>query len=236
MIDRVLDDTERVALHGAIMQVNGVLSCSISTSSSTPSLLLLIARAKNARKKNGGVGGGGGGGGGGGSFFVPHSLSQIAIVYDPRRVGARTLRAVITDTTLCSPKLVDPDSANSSNSSISAQYMQQTAISVLLTIPIVLLSYVFDLIGPPLDVFEKELRPYFTVSMLIEWVLATAVLFGIGWPLFVSAYRGMRYQGIANFDVLVTLSATVAYGYSVASSVAMLVGRPFDCKLLSFMF
>ncbi|NTU52950.1 MAG: heavy metal translocating P-type ATPase [Chlorobiaceae bacterium] len=63
--------------------------------------------------------------------------------------------------------------------------------------------------------FQGMETHYRTAFQLISWVLSTPVIFYSGFPFLAGAFRSLRSGG-ANMDVLVSLGALSAYGYSVA--------------------
>jgi cation transport ATPase len=65
------------------------------------------------------------------------------------------------------------------------------------------------------------------VSTLVLFLLATPIQFAVGWPLYDSAYRALRYGHNANADTLVMLSTSIAYFYSIIATICALAGSDF---------
>ncbi|CUI15704.1 putative copper-transporting ATPase [Candidatus Protochlamydia naegleriophila] len=66
-----------------------------------------------------------------------------------------------------------------------------------------------------IQMIAKGLGYSFEVGSAWQWILATLVQFGCGWPLYLSAYRALKAKR-GNMDLLIVLGTTAAYSLSLA--------------------
>lgn len=92
---------------------------------------------------------------------------------------------------------VDADSA--------AGYRRRFLVAAILSVP-----WAIHMLGAP---FGAAIH----IPHWLQAVLAGAILFGPGWPFLASATRALRH-GHTNMDTLVSLGATLAYAYSLATA------------------
>ena len=83
-------------------------------------------------------------------------------------------------------------------------YLVRLVVAVILTIPILLLTFVF---------------PDTSWSMAVTWALTTPVVFYCGWPFIRSAAKA-AVHGSSTMDTLVAVGSLAAYGYSVWATLA----------------
>ncbi|KAG4433417.1 hypothetical protein IFR05_011103 [Cadophora sp. M221] len=136
---------------------------------------------------------------------------KLRISYMPKDVGARTL--------LRDPFFRSAQFAPAPTSRVVASGRQEacksfilTAISTLLTIPVLVLAY-------------ANLPDRRVVYGGISLVLATVVQL-VAHGFYIKAYKTLRYSGMIEMDMLVVLSTTIAYVYSVVAFGFMVAGNP----------
>ncbi|KAG2386248.1 hypothetical protein C9374_002694 [Naegleria lovaniensis] len=86
-------------------------------------------------------------------------------------------------------------------------------------ISLMLLVFVVPMMHELDAYLEQEIIQGLNRSVLLCWLLATPIQFYFGKPLYLSAYRALRYARKPNMDTLVMLSTTTAYLYSVVNVV-----------------
>lgn len=89
--------------------------------------------------------------------------------------------------------------------------------STIFTVPIFLISMVFNHIPVLWVCLESKVVNMLSLGTVLRWILATPVQFVIGWRFYAASYRALSH-GSANMDVLVALGTNTAYFYSVYTS------------------
>jgi Cu2+-exporting ATPase len=92
---------------------------------------------------------------------------------------------------------------------------RRTVISAVLSIPVLVLSW-------------APVQPHPIVYGAICLFLATCIQFGVGAPLYYTAFLTLFVQHILDMDVLVTLSCTIAYVFSLVAYAAQVAGHEFS--------
>ena len=156
-----------------------------------------------------------------------HSLD---VEYNPDVTGARVLLKVIS-LTGCPVALDSSSTLSPREDSIAIQrrnWRRRWWFSAFFCLPVVIVAFIFPAAGGAVgDAFSHELARGLTVSTLVLFLLATPIQFAVGWPLYDSAYRALRYGHNANADTLVMLSTSIAYFYSIIASICALAGSDF---------
>ncbi|KAH6712438.1 P-type ATPase-like protein [Leptodontidium sp. MPI-SDFR-AT-0119] len=136
---------------------------------------------------------------------------KIRISYMPKVVGARTL---LKDSFFRSAQFAPAPTSLAVASGRQEAYKSfiLTAVSATLTIPILVLAYA--------DLPDRRV-----VYGGISLVLATIVQF-VAHGFYIKAYKTLRYSGMIEMDMLVVLSTTTAYLYSVIAFSFMVAGKP----------
>ncbi|GJC78026.1 P-type cation-transporting ATPase [Colletotrichum liriopes] len=138
---------------------------------------------------------------------------MVRVTYDPAVIGARTLLDKIGPlTTGLAPPCDDPFIASGRK----RMYDQliKTALSAALTIPVVVLAW-----GEKLEPKTRS-----TVSV----VLATLVQFIAVPDFYKPAISSLVHSGVIEMDMLVVISITAAYVYSIVGFGFHMVDRPLD--------
>lgn len=148
-----------------------------------------------------------------------HQVTQVnkitaRIVYDPKVIGARD----IMDFYACfSPTLAPApeDPALTAGLKHIQMLLLRTLISALLTIPVLVMAWA------PLPAHPHA----YAITSLI---LATIVQSAIAGPFYGAAFKSLFFSGLIETDLLIVLSTTTAYVYSVVAFVYQMVGKPLD--------
>ncbi|KAI2611980.1 heavy metal translocatin [Hypoxylon sp. NC1633] len=136
----------------------------------------------------------------------------VRITFDPEVVGARDLvdKGFQTPVSLAP---LQPDPALAAGSKHVRHMGQMTLASILLTIPVLVLAWA------PL-----EARPvtYGSISL----ALATLVQGVIAGPFYPKALKSLIFSRVVEMDLLIVLSTTAAYTFSVVSFAYVVRGQP----------
>ena len=138
--------------------------------------------------------------------------SRIRVGYLPKTIGARDL---LNDPFFHSARLATPSppALIASGRAHLWKSFFMTLFSSVCTIPVLVLAWA------PLP--EAEML-YSTVSL----VLASIVQGVIAGPFYVSAFKTLFFSRMVEMDLLVVLSTTAAYTYSIAAYAYLIAGRP----------
>ncbi|KAH7348439.1 P-type ATPase-like protein [Rhexocercosporidium sp. MPI-PUGE-AT-0058] len=144
--------------------------------------------------------------------MIPLGREKIRISYMPKAIGAR---ALLSDPFFQSAQFAPPPTSRAVASGRQEAYKSfiLTAISATLTIPVLALAYA--------DLPEREFVVYGGISL----VLATMVQF-VAHGFYTKAYKTLRYSRVIEMDMLVVLSTTAAYVYSVVAFGFKVAGNP----------
>lgn len=96
------------------------------------------------------------------------------------------------------------------------QYYESFKWSLVLTVPVFLLSMVFMYIPITKRLLDTKIVNMMGVGELLRWMLSTPVQFIIGRRFYTGSFKAIR-RGSANMDVLIALGTNAAYFYSVYS-------------------
>ena len=134
------------------------------------------------------------------------------ITYNPRVVGARDLleKGFGTPLSLAPPST---DHAASADTDHFRESLCMTSLSVLLTIPVLVMAWA------PLP---SHRIAYGSTSLS----LATMIQFIIAGPFYPKALKALLFSGMIEIDLLIVISTTTAYVYSVVAFVYEVNGQP----------
>jgi Cd2+-exporting ATPase len=136
----------------------------------------------------------------------------VRITYDARVIGARTLLDSCFDRSL---RLAVP--RGSSELESGKKHVRTTAcitlVSAVLTIPVLVLAW-------------APLTPRPIVYGAVSLALATVVQFAVAGPFYPSALRALVFTHVIEMDLLIVLSTSMAYIFSVVSFAYQIVGQP----------
>ncbi len=139
--------------------------------------------------------------------------TTVTISFDPKIVGARissNTAGLVAQSALAPPR-IDPTLEAGSRHVRSVGYM--TLLSACLTIPVLVLAWA-PLPDRPLEYGSASLA------------LATLVQLFIAGPFYPKALKAFIFSRVIEMDLLVVLSTSTAYVYSVVSFGYLVAGRP----------
>ena len=155
-----------------------------------------------------------------------HSKEPLVLIdYNPQIIGPRTLLNFINE--LGYDACISSEKAGPSKVE-SNIWKYPLSLSVVLCIPVVLISFIFPTSSTLKAAFNSKVVSGLSVETLLVWMLATPIQFWVGKPLYVSAYKALRYTRAANVDTLVMLSTSTAYFYSVISAIISMADSSYD--------
>lgn len=135
---------------------------------------------------------------------------RIRISYTPKCIGARTL---LEDPFFQSAQFAPAPTSRiaASGRTESKKYLLLTAIATVLTIPVLVLAY-------------AKMPGNKVVYGSVSLVLATLVQL-LAYGFYIRAYKTLRYSRMIEMDMLVVLSTSAAYVYSVVAFAFMVTGH-----------
>ena len=136
---------------------------------------------------------------------------RALILYNPHVVGARDLLEKSFGTPLSLGPLNSDQVATDAGHLRRALYM--TLLSMLFTVPILIMAW-------------APLPPHTIAYGCISLVLATIVQFIVAGPFYPKALKALLFSGMIEMDLLIVISTTTAYIYSVVAFVYEVRGRP----------
>ncbi len=142
----------------------------------------------------------------------PVDKKTVRVVYDPKVIGARDLIEHGWETPLeLAPPQPDPTLAAGNKHVRNIGYM--TLLSIVLTIPVLVMAWA------PLP--EREIA-YNSASL----ALATIVQVVIAGPFYPKALKALVFSQVIEMDLLIVLSTSAAYIFSVVSFGYLVAGKP----------
>lgn len=139
------------------------------------------------------------------SARVSLALSRATIHYEPKRVGMNTILERIEKLGYgATDQLSNPHTGIEAES---GAYRFRFIIAACLSLPL-LWAMVVHIVDLPMG-----WTPALLMNPVFQWVLATLLQFGVGYPFYYGAYQALVHR-TANMDTLVALSTSVAYFYS----------------------
>jgi Cu+-exporting ATPase len=148
------------------------------------------------------------------SATVSFADSQVRIAYDPTGIDREQLADVIRQTGF--QVLEEDDQANADDQRLSRETVRLW-VAVALTVPLFALS-----MGRDFGIWGQWAHADWV--NLLMFGLATPVQFFVGWEFYIRGYRSLRNR-FANMDVLVSMSTTVAYSFSVVVMILLWLGN-----------
>ena len=138
--------------------------------------------------------------------------NTLRVTYNPRMVGARDLLADPYFLAARLAPLAAPPTVASSQAKI-RQTLLRTIFSTLLTIPVLILAW-------------APLMEHYILYGAISLGLATIIQIFIAGPFYPAALRTLIYSRMVEMDLLVVLSTSAAYIYSVIAYGYQAAGKP----------
>ncbi|GAM23136.1 hypothetical protein SAMD00019534_063110 [Acytostelium subglobosum LB1] len=157
----------------------------------------------------------------------------LKVRYDGDRVGARDIYAKVEAAVApdeCLLKLADPLGSNggASQSVHAAQLAtlrRLLILSIALCVPVVLFAFIIPVGHSWLD---SDLARGLSWRILFNWILTTPIQFYVGLPLYQGAWKSIRFHRRANMDLLVMMSSSMAYVYSIISLIMTMSSTTYE--------
>lgn len=144
--------------------------------------------------------------------LTPASKRHYSVTYDASVIGARALMGAMPGASLAPPA---QDASLTAGQARLRNVFWTTLVSFVLTIPVVVLSWT----DPPVS--EHTI-------LYISIVLATLVQFISAIEFYRPALSALIYNRVIEMDMLVVISITAAYGYSIVAFALILGGNGND--------
>ncbi|KAI9062670.1 heavy metal translocatin [Trametes sanguinea] len=143
---------------------------------------------------------------------VRSSKNTVAVVYDPTVSGARNVLEVYDAfSPVLAPEPQDP--AITAGAKHIRSLVLRTVLSVVLTIPVLVMTW-------------APLPPHPRAYAIVSLVLATIVQTAITGPFYVSSFKSLVFSRLVETELLIVLSTTTAYVYSVVAFAYEMLGQP----------
>ncbi|TKA67665.1 hypothetical protein B0A49_08061 [Cryomyces minteri] len=140
----------------------------------------------------------------------------VRIAYDAKKIGARDLLENCFNIAVClAAPQPHPALAVGSRHVRSSGYV--TLVSAALTIPVLVLAW-------------APLPSHPIVYGSTSLALATAVQFGVAGPFYPSAIKSLLFTRVIEMDLLIVLSTTAAYVFSIISFAYQVRGQPLSTE------
>ncbi|KAF2423426.1 heavy metal translocatin [Tothia fuscella] len=148
---------------------------------------------------------------------IPVDKTTIRIHYDATVIGARRLLNEAFGEQLCLAPLRGDSSTTDQRKKLKVDALVSILIAIL-TVPVLVITWA-PLPGKKTPAGEIK---YDTACL----VLASIVQVGTAWKFYPSAFKDLVFRGVTEVDMLVALSTTTAYVFSVVAFGYMAAGRP----------
>lgn len=136
----------------------------------------------------------------------------VVVLYDPRIIGARdVLEAYESFAPTLAPEPLDP--SITAGAKHIRSLLLRTALSAALTIPVLVMTW-------------APLPPHPRAYAIASLVLATIVQTVITGPFYLSSFKSLMFSHLVETELLIVLSTTTAYVYSVVAFAFDMLGRP----------
>ncbi|KAI0675981.1 heavy metal translocatin [Trametes maxima] len=143
---------------------------------------------------------------------IQSGKDAVLVVYDPNTIGARK---VLEEYETFSPVLAPepPDPAITAGAKHIRSLALRMALSIFLTIPVLVMTW-------------APLPPHPRAYSIASLVLATIVQTVITGPFYVESFKSLFFSRLVETELLIVLSTTTAYVYSVVAFAFEMLGRP----------
>ncbi|KYR02186.1 P-type ATPase [Tieghemostelium lacteum] len=116
--------------------------------------------------------------------------------------------------------LNDDSNGSNSKSTTDNPHRDLLILSVMLCIPIIIIAFILPSFGAIEGFLNSGLfgkSSVLTVRVILLWVLSSPIQFIVGRPLYIQAYKTLVHARKCSMDMLVMISSSVAYFYSILS-------------------
>ncbi|THG98752.1 hypothetical protein EW026_g3473 [Hermanssonia centrifuga] len=140
--------------------------------------------------------------------------NAVRVIHDPQVIGARDVLLYYIDFSLIlAPEPQDP--ALTAGAKHIRMLLARTIVSSTLTIPVLVMAW-------------APLPSHPNAYAIASLVLASFVQIAIAGPFYGSAFKSLFFSGLVETDLLIVLSTTTAYIYSVVAFAYAIIGRPLE--------
>lgn len=157
-----------------------------------------------------------------------NTTKEVSLSFNPEIIGPRQIISALrestaTDFTITNIKTAtnNVDSAALSNA-VFAKVQRTLLVSTLLTIPVFIIAYIVPQFPAARETLTVPVVGNLPLDLLLLLLLATPVVCIAGYPIFVMAYKSLRYEKRADMDTLITLSTSIAYIYSLVVTILLM--------------
>lgn len=150
------------------------------------------------------------------------SVPALRVSYNPAVVGARAVLEAVKAATPGLGAAAQRGENQSASAVVDAEFRRTLWYVILcgiLLVPIIFLAVVVTSFPALSDALDKPVVGALGWRVLLLGVLSTPIQFYVGWPIYKMAWGSLYHNHRANMDVLIMLSTSTAYFYSVISVV-----------------
>ncbi|KAK2788021.1 hypothetical protein FQN53_004218 [Emmonsiellopsis sp. PD_33] len=163
------------------------------------------------------------------SATVKISNSRASVTYAPSQIGIRGLVDVIEKAGY-NALLAESDDNNAQLESLAKtkeiqEWRKAFWFSFSFALPVMLISMVFPMFVPFLDIGRFELIPGLFTGDILCLLMTIPVQFGIGMRFYVSSFKSLRH-GSPTMDVLVMLGTSAAFFFSILAILVSIFFKP----------
>jgi Cu+-exporting ATPase len=156
------------------------------------------------------------------SVSINFSTSRASIVYNSAVVGIRSIVEAI-EAAGYNALVSDSEDNNAQLESLSKtkeiqEWRRAFRVSLSFAIPVFLISMIFPMYIPVLDIGKFRILPGLYLGDLLCLLLTIPVQFGIGMRFYVISYKALKHRA-PTMDVLVMLGTSAAFFFSVFTMV-----------------
>jgi Cu+-exporting ATPase len=168
-----------------------------------------------------------------GVYDVHLKLKQrvAEISYNTKIVGIRDLMTQITDKTHQRVELYEKPEKEDKQYKKRKMLLSKFFISLIFVIPLVLLQWVMPIWKETDDVINYKIYKNLTVNGIAQFVLTIPMQFWIGLSFYQGALNALKHKRL-NVDVLVSLSTTSAFIYSVITLILSVALENYEGDIL----
>jgi Cu+-exporting ATPase len=169
---------------------------------------------------------------------VDFFTSRIKVVHAPSQIGLRAIVEAIEKAGY-NALVADSDDNNAQLESLAKtkeiqEWSRAFRISLLFAIPVFLVSMLFPMCIPALDIGSIQLPiPGLWLGDVICLLLTIPVQFGIGKRFYISAWKSLKHRS-PTMDVLVTLGTSAAFFFSCAAMLVSILTLPHSRPATTF--
>lgn len=157
------------------------------------------------------------------------SGSRATISYQPNKIGIRALVETIENAGY-NALLVDSEDNNAQLESLAKtkeiqEWRRAFWIAFSFAVPVMVISMIIPMYLPSLDFGRFEIIRGLFLGDVVCLFLTVPVQFGIGMRFYRSSFKALRH-GAPTMDVLVMLSTTLAFGFSILTMLVSILCMP----------